>query len=364
MTRARPPAAQREAVLPSHEHMASRLLAAALILFAGAASGAEPLRGYGADASAVTVSGISSGGFMAVQVHVAHSEKVKGAGVLAAGPWYCAQGSFWAAYGCMTPTFWAPLPPVDELKGAAERFAADGRIDPLQNLGGARVWLFSGTEDHTVERRVVEALGQFYAMFKVKPELVETQPAGHAMVTETAGNACARTEPPFINDCDYDAAGALLQHLLGPLAAPQSPPQAAGGSIVSFDQKDFAGGNPHAISMADTGYAYVQRACEQARCRVHVAFHGCRQQAEEIGDRFVREAGYNRWAEANRLIVLYPQTLSRYGWSSSEGRWSYIVNPNGCWDWWGYTNADYATKRGVQTQAVMRMVERLAEPRR
>ena len=37
------------------------------------------------------------------------------------------------------------------------------------------------------------------------------------MVTEGFGNACATSKSPFINDCDFDAAGALLAHLYGPL---------------------------------------------------------------------------------------------------------------------------------------------------
>ncbi len=39
-------------------------------------------------ASPITVSGISSGGFMAVQFHVAHSSTVGGAGVVAGGPYW------------------------------------------------------------------------------------------------------------------------------------------------------------------------------------------------------------------------------------------------------------------------------------
>ncbi|HEX6266216.1 MAG TPA: PHB depolymerase family esterase [Burkholderiales bacterium] len=106
--------------------------------------------------------------------------------------------------------------------------------------------------------------------------------------------------------------------------------------------------------MGDEGHVYVPRACEAQRCRVHVAFHGCRQTTEDIGDRFAREAGYNGWAEANRLIVLYPQAIKRY--------WG-IYNPRGCWDWWGYTGAAYATKEGAQIRAVKAMLERLSAPR-
>jgi hypothetical protein len=41
--------------------------------------------------SKVAVSGISSGAFMAVQLHVAYSSVFKGVGVLAGGPYYCSE---------------------------------------------------------------------------------------------------------------------------------------------------------------------------------------------------------------------------------------------------------------------------------
>jgi poly(3-hydroxybutyrate) depolymerase len=84
---------------------------------------------------------------------------------------------------------------------------------------------------------------------------------------------------------------------------------------------------------------------------VHVAFHGCRQGVDAVDERFVRDAGYNRWADTNRLIVLYPQAKARYVW------WTF--NPRGCWDWWGYTGQNYATKEAAQIRAVLAMVERL-----
>ena len=218
---------------------------------------------------------------MAVQMHVAHSAMVKGAGVIAGGPYYCAQGSFWTGYfNCMTPGWWTPLPPAAKLKELTERYAREKRIDPVGNLAASRVWLFSGTQDRTVSPDVVRELRAYYALFGVKAQLVADKPAGHAMPTEDAGNKeCGATRDPYINDCDYDAAGELLKHLLGPLK-----PAAKEGPLREFDQ----------------GHVYVPKACEKERCRVHVAFHGCRQG----GERFPREAGYNRWAESNRLIVL------------------------------------------------------------
>ena len=333
--------------------MRKRFCAAEVLFISlcSAAAAAERLPGYAADGAAFTVSGVSSGGYMAVQMHVAHSQRVKGAAALAAGPYYCAQGSLWSAMtSCMRPAGWSPLPDVNALKAHTERFARERAIDPTLNLASARVWLFHGRLDRTVGPEVAEALGTFYALFNTRFVLVKDKPAGHAMVTDDAGNACGATEPPFINDCGYDAAGELLRHLLGDLAPPAPKPA---GRLIAFDQREFGG--VHGISMADEGYAYVPRDCDTARCRIHVVFHGCRQNAAQVGERFVREAGYNRWADANRLIVLYPQTVARTWW---------VYNPRGCWDWWGYTDSRYATKDGAQIRAVMGMVERLGAARK
>jgi poly(3-hydroxybutyrate) depolymerase len=328
-------------------------------LFAGAAVAADALPPLAADIAAVTVSGVSAGGYMAVQFQVAHSSTVAGVGALAAGPYYCAQGSFWRAYySCTTPSTMKPLPQPEELKTQSERYARDGLVDSTGHLPGARVWLFSGGEDETVSRPVVEAAEKFYALFKASTQLVRNESAGHGMITESAGNACGASRRPFINQCGYDAAGELLRYVLD---ARKVAAGKADGRLFAFDQNAFASGSAHAIGMAPSGYAYVPKACETRRCRVHVAFHGCRQSAEAIGERFVREAGYNRWADAHRLIVLYPQAVARYGWGMAGWRWSYIWNPRGCWDWWGYTGARYATREGPQVKAVFAMVQRLGE---
>jgi poly(3-hydroxybutyrate) depolymerase len=330
-----------------------RSFAAEIVLctFSSVAAAAEPLPGYGADTSTFTVSGVSSGGYMAVQMHVAHSSRVTGVGALAAGPYYCAQGSLWTAMNhCMTPGTWRPLPRSEILKGHADRFAAERLIDATENLAKTRVWLFSGSQDRTVEPAVVQGLARFYSLYKANPVAVE-KPAGHAMVTENAGSACGKTEPPFINDCDYDAAGELLRHVLANLSAPATK---ANGRLLAFDQQDF--GEAKAISMADAGYVYIPHACDTERCRVHIVFHGCRQGIESVGERFVRDAGYNRWADTNRLIVLYPQVIARWAW------WTF--NPRGCWDWWGYTGQNYATKDAAQIRAVIGMVERLGAARK
>jgi hypothetical protein len=297
---------------------------------------------------------------MAVQLHVAHSSMVSGAGVIAGGPYYCAQGSLWKAYfNCRHPGSAAPLPASSVLRGEAEREAKSGLIDSTANLADTRAWLFAGTKDTVVARSVVEALQAFYASYKVDTAIVRDKPAGHAMPALDAGNVdCGVSAPPFINDCDYDGAGELLQKLLGRL---QQPAANEAGRLLRFDQRAFAP-DIRALSMGDEGYVYVPLACEKESCRVHVALHGCLQTLDDVGDQFARLAGYNRWADTNQLIVLYPQVIKRAGWTF--GTWSFVWNPNGCWDWWGYTGPLYHTKEGPQVRAVKAMIDRLTSPRR
>jgi poly(3-hydroxybutyrate) depolymerase len=324
------------------------------------ASAASALPALGADLQGLTVSGVSSGGYMSVQFQVAHSKLVRGAGVIAGGPYYCAEGSTWRALNnCMSPSSWSPLPPVVQLKSQVETLAQSGRIDPLVNLRDDRVWLLSGGKDHTVETPVMDALAAFYREWLPAGAIHYVKPvdAGHAMISTAAPhpNACSTSEPPFINRCgDLDAAGDLLKHLLGPLQAQAEP---AAGRIISFDQRPFIDGKPIDASLADEGYAYVPQTCLSGACRVHVVFHGCRQSAAQVERRFIEGAGYNGWAESNRLIVLYPQTVPRSGVASGSLKW--IYNPKGCWDWWGYSGIDYHTRDGVQIKAVHAMIERL-----
>jgi poly(3-hydroxybutyrate) depolymerase len=72
---------------------APALLVAAAAWFGGSASAAEPLGRLPADSGQVSVSGISSGAFMANQLHIAHSAGIMGAGIIAGGLYGCAVDS-------------------------------------------------------------------------------------------------------------------------------------------------------------------------------------------------------------------------------------------------------------------------------
>jgi len=338
----------------------------ALLLAAAGAGAAPPLPGLAANTSEITVSGVSSGAYMAVQFEVAYSQIVRGAGILAGGPYFCAEGSVGRALAnCMEPNAKeTPPTPKETLKTMAQ-LAEAGKIDPVKNLRDDRVWLLSGGNDKTVAPAVMDALAAFYreALPEDALRYVKVPDAGHAMLSlrDSKANACNTSSPPFINRCqDVDAAGQLLAHLLGPLKPAANP---ADGEIIAFDQRPYIDGSAIDASMGDEGYAFVPGACRSGGCRVHVAFHGCRQNAAEVGRRFVEGAGYNGWAASNRIIVLYPQTAARSG--LAFGSMKMIVNPKGCWDWWGYTGNDYHTRNGTQMRAVHAMIGALgSSPKR
>jgi poly(3-hydroxybutyrate) depolymerase len=341
----------------------SRLQQAALflmLLVSAAAGAVQPLPGLAASTGDVTVSGISSGGYMAVQFQVAYSSLVRGAGIVAGGPYFCAEGSVRRALGnCMAPSG-KDLPPTpDETLNTVGQLARAGRIDPPANLRDDRVWLLAGGNDRTVLPPVMDALEAFYraTLPADAVSFVKVPDAGHAMlsVADPKANDCPTSETPFINRCrDVDAAGKLLTHLLGPLLPPAGTPA---GEMIVFDQRPFVRGRAIDASLANEGYAFVPASCRSGGCKVHLVFHGCLQNAGEIGRRFVDGAGYNGWAASNRIVVLYPQTVRRYGFAFGSFRW--LLNPKGCWDWWGYTGADYHTRDSVQMRAVRAMIETL-----
>jgi len=287
----------------------------------------------------ITVSGISSGGYAAVQAHVVLSGTVSGAGVIAGGPYHCAEGNIVFALGrCISGEALDVAPLVESTRAAA----LDGAIDPVESLSDGRVWLFHGKSDPAVNVAVMHALRDFYAAFMPIDAItvVDDIPATHGWPTLDNGIPCGDMGADFINACDYDAAGEMLQQLYGPL----NPPAAAlETNLLVLDQATI---RQEGSGFAESGYAYVPAPCgeDAAQCRLHVAFHGCRQGKEFIDDRFARMAGLNEWAESNRIIVLYPQIEKS------------AFNPQGCWDWWGYTGPDYDRRSGKQIAGIAALI--------
>lgn len=338
------------------------------------ADAAPPLPALGVD-SQVTVSGLSSGGYMAAQFAVAFSKDVKGLGVAAGGPYDCAQGNIQEATtrcSCTTPP-WCSTPTPSVLafqsRQRASGKAALNLVDPLQNLKAQRVWLFSGGKDRTVPAANVKAIELFYVdqmnLPRAQVRHRHLNGAGHGMPVPRAPGAvaCALSAYPFLNDCPLDAAGDLLSWLY-PGSVTSSPVER--GRFLEFNQSAYAAGLEY-TGLGDTGYVYVPDACTAAgaACRLHVVFHGCRQARDAgdgaggvVGSTFAEHAGYNRWAAGSRIVVLYPQVMPRDSGNPLVG---YQYNPRGCWDFWGYTRllpsaGIYATNAAPQMLAVRAMI--------
>ncbi len=331
----------------------------ALCLATAQAQATELLPRYNIDITSTTVSGLSSGAFMTHQFHLAESDIINGVAIIAGGPYYCAEGFVTNALRkCMQQTG-AGSPSADESLGAAKDARSKDLIPPLSNIENDKVYIFTGTMDTTVNPAAAAATRSLYTKLGVKADnlmYVDTVPAGHANVTLDHGNACASTASPYIVDCDRDEAGNILEFLIGNLK-----PKATEltGQIIEFSQKEFSP-KPDAISMADTGYVYVPKACADGQpCKLHVALHGCKQNAATIGMAYVTDTGYLPWADSNNIVLLFPQTIARHDFSL-EG----VANPNACWNWWGYGGDDnYHTRAGYQIAAIRGMVDRLASGR-
>ena len=168
-------------------HLILEFRAAVAALFATLSWGAiaaPALPALATSNDGVTVSGLSSGAYMAVQFQVAYSSLVRGAGILAGGPYFCAENRVDRALAnCMEPGPGKAPPAADETLRTVEQLAKAGRIDPVNDLRNDRVWLFSGGQDKTVATSVMDALAAFYG--KVLPadaiRYVRLPDAGHAM---------------------------------------------------------------------------------------------------------------------------------------------------------------------------------------
>lgn len=316
----------------------------AFVMIAASMAATNPLGPY--SVSDVTVSGLSSGAYMAVQMHVTYSSVVNGSAIFAGGPFYCAQADLMTAeYKCMKT--YQGLPNVNELVTLTENDAKLGTVDPVANMKDDRVYLFSGSGDTVVDPKVMHSLQTYYNYF-VEPSAIVADfnvNAEHCFPTDgTYGEACATLSSPYIGKCSFDGAESGLKTLYG---QDLTKGTAVSANLMKFSQTPYITGK--STSLDDYGYIYVPTACANgATCHLHVSFHGCLQTQADIGNDYAAKTGLNAWAEANNIIVLYPYAKKSYSMPS---------NPNGCWDWWGYTDKNYAVNKGVQMQFARSLIK-------
>eukprot|EP00761_Pharyngomonas_kirbyi_P011608 gb/GECH01011634.1/.p1 GENE.gb/GECH01011634.1/~~gb/GECH01011634.1/.p1 ORF type:complete len:342 (+),score=60.29 gb/GECH01011634.1/:1-1026(+) len=317
---------------------------------------ATSLQSYKVDPKKTTVSGVSSGGYAAVQYHVTYSSEIYGAGITAGGPFWCANDNVEIAlHNCMKDPV---LISVTELETITFTTHASGFIDNPKHLANDRVFLISGQKDSVVKTGVVKKLEEYYEKFvdsdssENDPNLKTdfSLPAEHAWLTSQYGKSCGHLGEPYINDCDYDTAGKFFNHFYANHGLKPAG-EMIQANLKKFSQTEFVPTlyTPTTAGLADDGFVYVPSNCQDnsATCWLHISLHGCEMGVDKIGDKYARYSGINDWAETNNVIVLYPQARTT------------TLNPKGCWDWWGYTGPQYASNVGAQNVAIHKMMKRI-----
>lgn len=343
------------------------LLTLAIVgLLSSGALAQESLGSYNVDIKETSVSGLSSGGFFAVQMQVAFSSFIKGAGIVAAGPYNCAGDKLYVnCMYSMTPVLTSSVQNTIKWSGST--------IDDVANMKKQKVYIISGSKDATVGTTVVN---QLYAYYTTTGKFVDDAnvvynkalPSAHTFPTDfdsTGNNACGTGASPYVSNCGFDGAGAILNHIYGGNLKPRAAfnhtrgaVNARAGRFIQFKQSDFIT-NPRTYGMDLNGYVYVPEACEKgAACRLHIALHGCLQSVQNIQLKYVQNTGFDKWADTNNIIVLYPQTYPDNALHTTPAN-SMMANGNACWDWLGWYGANFQVKTGTQMAAIKKMIDRI-----
>lgn len=309
------------------------------------------LSSYNIDKNAVTVSGISSGSAMANQLHVAYSSVFSGVGLVAGPPYTCSGGSIIASTTtCMSGAMGIIYMP--SIYNTIQKYETNGLIDSPTNLYNDKVYIYHGVLDVIISTLVVKKNEEFYSHYINNPstqmKTVYNYASVHGFITNNYGGSCGILNlATFMNNCNYNQAYDILTTMYGSGLIEPGKNEGPMQNLIEFDQTEFFASS--SVMMDPTGYLYVPQNCRNGQqCKLHVALHGCAMAKEKIGSEFAYRAGYNQVADLNNIIILYPQVKS-----------ASFTNPNGCWDWWGYTNSNYANKMGLQPQTIKKMVDRI-----
>lgn len=270
-----------------------------------------------APVSAITVSGVSSGGFMAVQTHIAFSSEVTSVGVVAGGPYLC--------QNIPACTDHPDLINDDFLIAETVTLSETLMIDDVRHLRNSKAFLYSGSRDTVVDPRVVKKLEQYYSILGVNVSARYDIASEHGWPTLDHGTPCENLQTPFILKCNFS----FSQFMFGDkFSGP--------GNIIKIPQPNGA-----LFSMGEFAYVFIPD--HVTKPEVHVSFHGCEQTIGDIGLDYVKWSGLND----HGMVVIYPQVIRT------------PLNPYGCWDWWGYTGPNFATKLSPQMNLVMGLARKI-----
>ena len=386
------------------------LLCLAVTTTAASAASSALLPRLSIDPASLTVSGISSGADFAVQLAVAFSDVIHGVGVFAGQPYLCAlqrfdeplttcaaqpanargagcaglqpmpcfdcpSGATVAYDHCKQPAAAPGRVDVDLLVARTKAAAFTGAIAPVSHLASSRVYLYRGTLDTVYLDGSVNKTAEFFRAFAPASSILfeASIPSQHAFPSADPwlpAATCGRNAPgapPAMANCGYDGAGAVLQHVYQhTLTAPPSlNGSATDPALSTFNQTSYfsAGAGWEGTGLGSTGWVYVPPPCAApgSLCKLHVALHGCGMSANNpaMNTSFVAHTGFNSWAAANRIVVLYPQSggYREHGVTGSAPS-AQIVGE--CFDGYGQIGLDAAFQGGPQMASVRAMIRAIA----
>lgn len=296
------------------------------------------------DEERISVSGISSGGFVAHNLHLNFPEIFKGVGIFAGGPFGLSQKG--------NPLFVAKLLTSKNLDAfdiiATFRQAQNaGKLGDINLIKKRPVYIYYSKQDPVVNQSVSEALIKLYETIGVdKLKIKVLEDAGHGLPVMSGGLDKSRTSTPFLINCDFEASHQALEHIYGqniliPFKASTTP----AGKLLDFDQRPFKKAFGKLDFLANQAYVYLPPAALNGeRCGVHLALHGCQQSVQFIGKDFINNSGFMDWADKNKLIILFPQTQKT------------LKNPFACWDWVGIYDKNSETRESKLMQALIAMI--------
>lgn len=317
-----------------NEGVAMKLFKKNQILMGLVASVSFMVWSHAAERNLYTISGISSGGFMSVQMATIFSKNFSGVGTVAGGFYYCAQNHLqdtiekdqntigmkdlfliestpqvlkdvlnpfillhganpneWFQPRKENPTYQAMSicmnqPEKAELPGRLLlKLEADKKIDPLAYFHRQKVFVYQGQNDGVLRPGMAHQLLKYYKSVGVPETSIafETSQGGHNFPTDLEGqNECQAEAVPYVSSCQNDLAGKMLKHLLGrDLLRAQAVPE----HIYVVDQnlnqvnqgKTRSEWTQPTKSVAPYAYLYASDEClaNPKSCQMHIALHGC-----------------------------------------------------------------------------------------
>ena len=225
---------------------------------------------------------------------------------------------------------------TNTLYAKAQELANAGKIDPISNLSSRRAYVQAGASYEAVYQSAGETATSLFSRFGCNVLSKFDLDTGHGIPTLDYGQPC---NSQGLLDCDYEGATELLKHLYGSLTANVAMKSE---NLIYFDQSENFSSD---LDLNDKAVIYVPDGCKNSSgCKVHVQFHGCGANIDSAGDYYTKNSGFNEVAEANNIIVLYPQGSGR------------------CFDGENYFNNgdQFATKEGEHIKRMWNMVKRIS----